>query len=1659
MAEQQTMPDTAQSFFESELVSDVSYFEDMPVVKPPKPSKRAAEAGLMGSIVTNNGLYQGITEDVEAVRRDLETNGESPEYSRAVAQEVQSYGDELRNSTTVPEIIDPILDSGDPKQARTLVEDINQEEVSVKVSDPRALMVSTAMEQLSPAQREIAADFSSVYDETLYSQAADQVLNEGLTDAVEKADFLDWAGALINPAQPLTSRADQKEVGAFLAEELGEDFSLKDYVFKSDHVQLFDKYLTDPDLTVDQLNDRLDSLKGFISTLNERDDVNPVYTMELLDWAQYQLENARAPEGAKVTDALELGLPLAGFASALRGIGKWAGLKMFGRAAKASGQLTTEQAREISKQIRAAISEAHPEKPRLKVGTDGLPRPGAGSLADALNNGNPLIFRKMLSSSLKKDPDSGLYFGVTKEDLAQRIVPDPRSKQKGMHRNVLTGSKANREGVSEYDTLYDSESRQNFNKEFSDTNAIDLLTPAERQKVVSLETEAIARRSRGTLHAADTEVLDEDDGDLIVQALFGESVDGGYRTSTDAKKAAKFLFGEVYRIVAKPKGVQGELVDASELTDTDGYEFFVQSQMRMTPSGREADVFNDNIFTPKVPLPSYLVPWSKRLSKDLFDGISAFTDKGNRLTGLMSEMLEPVLKLNDWNKADWTRLLMHGDEHGMEFTRAQAKDFLGKEIPNNLWKAYTGTRNYYNTLADIRQKSVYTTLKPLGFRSAYGKGGILQDMNKDPVHLRPLTDPKNVGNRPTEPKLDLEQVWGKKVYDLRTNEVIDLNDDLLGRIKDGGDVTIARTSRPAEFISGEEFDFVLVKASDLKPLRRRPMNVRTGHVDRNYKGEDTAFTQFVDKVFGGKAHKGGTGWRISKNVTRNIGGEDIPDQRVVGLTADKQQADDLAFDLDQEAMAKLEPGQEYVSPYRVERTREASFELGLDNAGTFSNLPAHSRKRGEQVLGPSGFAEVESIEDSLSKSVGEIRRTLAQPILDIQRSRFMQTYGDFMENASDGFQPLWDQIQWKSQVSGAVIDDAMQYHKSIVNFANSVTGKERARFMQKLAVYADGLREKQGLFDRALGKGIRDVVDTQLGNSVQQITATFFIAARPLFQVLANSFQSAYLFVQNPARFTAQTLPRALVTAIGLNANRLKLGSKSMDALAKAFGTVSGDIGMTGKQFEDYLQGMRQSGMFSTKVADDIFSVLTEGQAIEAGRHSVGSRAFWKRMIPAPGTGALDRAGRVAMIPQRMSTDLTNFMAYTHAANRVIGERGIAGLGTKAGKNAVVADARRLTFNQNRADQFTYQQNLLGIQLQFIQHVHRMWNDMIADPTLRLLSGNKLKLSEDGTNLYAQGWAQSFSTLAGLGGMFGVEWMLPDETEGNIRTWAEERGVNREIISAVMDGYVGLALESMFGEKIQSEDRLSPIGMATTTFDMMFTNDGGLALGGPAGSLWEMGENVARIGRSYLSPQGLSYNEATKMMQRAVPKMFAGARDFEKAMIAMNLSEYRDSNGRKIADVDDDSWIPILFSMAPEKVNDYYDSLDDVYAQRDLIDTIAKEVNSYVLTELSSIPADELRTDKLLDMYDEGMQLASAMADKNPGIQEEVRKQLLTLSMNPGEGFLAQHIDKIVRFTPIPKAVLHLERLKEKYPNAENFIQEQIDDLKQQHDKFPDRRD
>ena len=382
-------------------------------------------------------------------------------------------------------------------------------------------------------------------------------------------------------------------------------------------------------------------------------------------------------------------------------------------------------------------------------------------------------------------------------------------------------------------------------------------------------------------------------------------------------------------------------------------------------------------------------------------------------------------------------------------------------------------------------------------------------------------------------------------------------------------------------------------------------------------------------------------------------------------------------------------------------------------------------------------------------------------------------------------------------------------------------------------------------------------------------------------------------------------------------------------------------------------------------------------------------------------------------------------------------------------RTEILGDTQRLTWNQNRADQFAYQQNFGRIQLQFFQHVHRMWMDLIADPSVRAATFNKLKLSKDGTNLYAGSWAQSVWTLAGLGSLFGLETFLPAEQEGQAIKGLREIGAPEEAINYFMNGLIGGSMKAMFGEEFDIEDRISPIGAMQTTLSMMFTHDGGLALGGPTAAMWDMGKTLYQIGSLYHKNESMSADVALELMGDVAAKAFAGWRDAEKAYIAYNWQQYRDSSGRPIAEVGDMSWLPILFSVAPEKVSDYYAALDDHYNTEDFTLKTVKAVNSMIISELARIPDDQLTGNMLVEFWHKGLNIID-MSFSNPRQKEEAIRMFGNLMQEPEQSFLLQHADKIIQIMSADRAVVHLERLKEKYPESVEVLDHMITTLKEE---------
>jgi len=1635
-AQTQPAPLVGTSFFSEGQEQDYTFFDQFaqPSTKP-KSEHKASELGTLVSMsMAGDGEdVQGVMQEVAA---DLVSTGASPLLSsfldERTRKEVGSINAALwQNLEALTGV------QADPQAGLDAQALVQEQSIDVKTLEKVSQLVAEVSSNLTPEQRQYFGDFQHVAGEVMYRRAIDDMLSRKSDSDLERSSVSDWFTALLNPAQSVAGRYDQGKLLGILQESFGESVGLDQYVFKSAHADKIVQYLTDPNLTVDELYLRLEELQSVVSSLDEvAPEVNPVWSNELFDVIKDELRKANSGQItlgniADAFDTLDATI-IAGVVKKLPALAKMASLKILGRASM-NASWSPSTIAEINRVINSAIEDSAVASRAMvrEVTPDVNVQTGTGSLLDTMKETNPEQASVLLAKAIQANPKAVQALGVTPEQLVERLVPDPSSPI-GVHPNMLTDVPTNSERVNR------SVKYEQFQRELLDHSALTLLREGELAEVPDKYSKMVAKNSRGTLHPSASEILGEESGGLLIRSVFGASKDGGYSTIGEADNAAKFLFGESYEILAKPRGIQSELMQVQDVSPdfTGELEFFVRSEAKVRPNTAFVNDFNSEILFPSNMLSDSLLSFSRRLETDIFDTVNSYFMKSTRLAGLQRNMLSPILRMNSGkDKADWFRMLAHGDAEEIVFaSKGQAETVLGTNISNRTWKAYTGARDFYDSMAQVRQVATYNKLNVRGFKSVYTRDGILQDLSGQ-VQAKPIVErPTLSSTKPTQAPLgDTTTVWGKELYDVTTGSYVPLTDDLLDSIYNDTNKMVVGLSRYAEFTDGKAVTYAIVNTTDIKPLTNTPMNIRKGHIDVNYKGEDAL-------AFLGYGHKGGTSFKVEATVSRQVNGVDDTYSKAVGIYANKAQADEaraamVAQEIDELGGAATEADILAIeAKYTSKLTVEGELEVGLDITGSTTGLPAHARKRGERLLGPEGLAHVLDPEEALNKGVHEARRHLGVEAIDMLKERFSQTYGKFMDGY-EGFSPDFGgySAKWSDTAkANGVVDDAQRFHRFISNMERSLSGKDVTMLLNHLDSWGNSLRVKGS--DR-LGSALKSTskaADAAF-ETIKALNTVKFIASRFFYQILGNSSSIMWLFTRSPVSFVKDTLRSTIASSISLG-----FGDKFPPSmLAKLYGK-----GMTPDKFNLYMKNMKESGMFSTNFGNDILATLSESAKIEAGRHNPLSASFYKKLNPV--NFALS-AGRVAMVPQRMAQDLANLFAWNQAAADVIKAKGVDYAVGRRGKEEISSLATRLTFNQNRADQFDYQQNFLSAQLQFFQHVHRMSLDLLIDPTLRVASpalkavtGGKspdLKVSVDGANPYADSWRQSFITLAGISGMFGLgTYALTDDQKVSASSWAEDQGMNPELVTLFMDGLAAKGVEGVFGESFDLTSRITPIGAVKSMFEMMFTNDGGFIIGGPSQALWTTFKDISAVVKSFVTTSDETSESALRLMKEVGTKSLSGLSDVEKAWVAYQWGQYQDSNGKQIANVSDLSWIPILFSIPPTAVQDYYRQLDKVYAQEDKVNTAVKLANNVAIGMLDDYPKDQINGGILAKAIAEGNRVIDLTLGRSPKSAEAAKQAFSQRLAFTPDGLLVSHADKLFTTLESKQSLAELRRYAALHP-------------------------
>lgn len=1592
----------ADTDFFNEAVQDTSFFDGVSA-RPPVSSVQAGERATL-TAVQQEGV-EGLSGDlVQRVKQELEVYGLSTSEQQARTQ----TRTELKGPITEAALTQMPLET--PEDAENLKGVVQDELGSVEHRDEIGDMIVNTMESLPQESRKHGTFFNDLVNKTLADRASGSIIDLQIQDEFDSASGIDLTLDFVEAVfggQVVGTRMFQTEV----LEKVGvHGISAGDYVFKADDVDALYNYVQDAGTSEEQL-ERVEEIVQIISDTQSPFGENVLYRTDFLNNLRAELDR----EGAgtqlaaidDVLDATEVGF----IARTLTGFLKASGAKLFGSAAAANKTLSLEDAdyiRSVMQEATEALSPSNGVAHKPTV----VPVENKGSLLDTLAVNKPETLRTALNAAEGNGEDLTQYLGVTKSGIASRLTPTGTADSGLSY--TATEKRHKLDQISEFDYSSLDKTREEFERLVSGQNVSNILTQQELESGVERSIQTIYAQSRATLHPQSSWEALEKNGDFLkARAIFGKDGTSGFDTLKDAEIAKRNLFveGKISARVAGENSALRELDEVNSIPE-DQLEYFIDVEVEHQVTSKDVNPLEGKVDS-YLPAHSYLIPFSSRVEKSVVDSAMAYTDKASRIAVTMQEFTKPIGKLRGkMEREQWTRLLTHGDEHGITFNKVAAKEYLGK-MSDRVWDAYVGTRSFYDGMAVIRNKAHRSGLSERGFRGIKDGINTLEDSKGKlfgiPMAERPFIVPEAAAD-------SLTQVNGTKIYNSVTGTAETLTDDLLDAAYAEGNIVV-RTHRPLSS-AGELFDFSIVRRDTVQDLPHQTMNIRKGHVDLNYLGEDSFFSKYIAKI-GGGGHSGGTGAKLIRkgNVIRN--GIQTESTEVIGIYRDTKQAAQAAEDLGEE-------GLEVIS------SREAVSELGVDSVGTSSNVPSHARGRGQRLLGPSGYAEISDVEDSIGRALGEARRYTGMDSVNVLKSKFMATYGKHLGNAKEGFPSDFSRTQWRGKDKPEIqklIRDAKSYHGYIKNQEAALTGTLQTKFLEDLRSFVGAWRTEGNQFQEFIGDAGVSLLDKDFVKVGTKLTAAVFIAARPLYQTLANAAQSAFLFAHNPVR-AAGTFAKAPAVLTGL----MMRGNRESALMNKVLGKT---MGLSGDEFSTYLQDMLDSGMFSTSLVDDMFGLFESSMKVQAGKNSLMSSNFWKSMLPGGGLGG--RAMSAMMFPQKVSTDVSNLLAYIHATTGFQKANKGRKLDSALAKRTILGDARRLTFTQNRADQFTYQQNLWSVQLQFMQHVHKMFLQLVVDPTVSVVSLGKLSAARKGTNPWGGSFGQSAMTLGTITAMFGLESKLGTGISTDLVTQLQEAGATPDMIDITMDGIFGKVTEQMYGEELDLASRFSPIGFVGSTLGLMFTHDGALNLAGPSGSLWKTVGNMASIAKAFHSNAEVSEEEGQLLLNEAA-NVFAGMKDYQRYETALNFGEYRTTAGRKIADISTESAIPLLFSVPPKAAQRYYDTLDEIMSTKENVDAVTKSISSYMLNEMNNEPFEAVTSEKAAGYMIKAFKLADLAFSTNPNAARQAKDTLAKEFIRPEGEFMMKYATKLAGRLSPADATAHLTQLKQNNPEQTQVI-------------------
>lgn len=627
----------------------------------------------------------------------------------------------------------------------------------------------------------------------------------------------------------------------------------------------------------------------------------------------------------------------------------------------------------------------------------------------------------------------------------------------------------------------------------------------------------------------------------------------------------------------------------------------------------------------------HLLDAASMLDKRITGAASNIADQGAKLEQMMLEEAkiysDKFSKLDKTQKAMVEKYLVEANLNGLAFDPV---DLMARGFDMNAVDAVRSWREFWDVNYYLENFDMVRTLNAQGFQYFKNKNAEL--------FARPVA--KNQSNN--------------KVYDPDIDQVVLINKQDMDDLYDLGG-TVAKLRRPTDF-GGDTAEYMLVRNSPTSYVRKirdsdTVLNYREGYYAIQYKAP-----RFVDEV--------------AADGTR----------RAIAVAGDTLEAQHFATRMARNATK----GETYVVRSDDRAMRKGSDDWFDLNSARGRIAQRHRGKTLEDSSGMNHLGDGSYIEDPVSSAIKAAKsisgRTVARPMLETAKARFMQQYAKYLPSDGMGgvrFPSSVEEMGAKGESYSSAIADARttwEYIRYLENgYINSVDNFFKS-FLHMLSETTGNVSVKTGM--KSLGKLERgfdylsELSPTGLGKN---LVFNAYIGTNVLRQWIVQSHQATRTWAYNPKGWITGKIPDYMASYVNYKMN-----------------DVFGLPNVPRQQTKEFVKFIDDSGMMAAVDKQN----LVRGTLKDASDHSNLLIKGSAKALNVPRQIGFDMGERANMLGHLAAT----YDKYVSAGKD---------MSLKAVRDEAYSEARALSYDMNFAGDMPYNQNAAGMLLQFMQVPHK----------------------------------------------------------------------------------------------------------------------------------------------------------------------------------------------------------------------------------------------------------------------------------------------------------------------------------------------------------------